>query len=149
MMTIEEAREEAKKLAAAGYDTVVYHAPEWRDDWDDDAHAYGYGPASMAGKTIGETVVETYPATSEPAYKTATEADVLKAWQEAYGARTPTQLAIIKECHERAIETGLSIGLMLMEAERYWQGAGRAAKPRKWKECAYACRWMLDYAASR
>lgn len=149
MMTIEEAREEARKLAAAGIEAVVYHAPEHRDDWDDDDHAYGYQPAAMAGRTIGETVVETYPAMREPAYKTATAADVLKAWQEAYGARTPIERAIIKECHERASVAGLSIGLVLMEAERFWQGAGRLTEPRKWRSRAAACRRMLDYAASR
>lgn len=147
MMTIEESREHARALAAAGYDAVVIHAPEWRDDWDDDAHTYTYQPAAVT-TAIGELVVERYPATGTPAYLTATPADVLRGWQEAYGARTAVDRELIAECHKRAQETGLAIGTILMEAERYWRVFGRSAEPRRWKARAAACRRMLDHAAN-
>ena len=148
MLTIQESRDEAKKLAAAGYDAVVIHAPQWRDDWDDDDHAYTYQPASIT-PAIGETVIETYQATATPAYLTATPADLLRGWQEAYGARSPIEREIVAECFQRSEDTGASIVLVMMEAERYWQTAGRSAEPRRWKSRAAACRRMLDHAANQ
>jgi len=79
----------------------------------------------------------------------ATPADVLQAWQEAYNAKTKVERDLIAECHQRAQETGLSIGFILMEAERYWLDIGRIVEPRRWKSRANACRRMLDFAASR
>jgi len=148
MMTLEESRTHARALAAAGYAAVVIHAPAWRDDWDDDAHAYTYQPEATPA-AAGEEIVERYPATGTPAYLTATPADVLRGWQEAYNARTPLEREIIAECRRRAEESGHSIGLILMDAERYWLNAGRAVEPRRWKARAAACRRMLDHAASR
>ena len=148
MMTIQEARDEAVKLAAAGYAAVVIHAPTQRDDWDDDDHAYTYQPASVP-PGIGETVVETCPATATPAYLRATPADVLAGWQEAYGAKTAVERDLIAECHTRAAETGCSIGMVLMEAEHYWREIGRLVEPRRWRSKANACRRMLEHVASR
>lgn len=79
----------------------------------------------------------------------ATPADVLAGWQEAYNATTKVERDLIAECHQRSQETGLSIGCILMEAERYWQVFGRSVEPRRWKSRAAACRRMLDYVASR
>jgi hypothetical protein len=148
MMTIQDARDEAVRLAAAGYAAVVIHAPTHRDDWDDDDHAYTYQPA-VVPPGIGETVVETFPAAGTPAYLRATPADVLAGWQEAYDARTAVERELIAECHARATDAGCSIGLVLMEAERYWRGPGRLVEPRRWRSRANACRRMLDHAASR
>jgi hypothetical protein len=147
MLTIEESRDEAMKLAAAGYDAVVIHAPQWRDDWDDDAHTYTYQPAMMAPE-VGETVVERYQATGTPAYLTATPADVLRGWVEAYGARTKIERELITECYRRSQDTGDSVAVILMEAERYWATAGRSAEPRRWRSRLDACRRMLARVAS-
>jgi hypothetical protein len=147
MMTLEESRGHAITLAAAGYAAVVIHAPEWRDDWDDESHAYTYQPAE-ATTAAGESIVERYPAVGTPAYLTATAADVLRGWQEAYGARTPVERELIAECHQRSQETGLTMFVILAEAERYWRSAGRAADPRRWRARAAACRRMLDHTPS-
>lgn len=148
MMTLEESREHARALAAAGYAAVVIHAPAWRDDWDDDAHAYTYQPEAVT-TAAGEAIVERYPATGTPAYLTATPAAVARSWQEAYNARTPLERSLLAECQSRAEESGHTIGLVLMDAERYWRTAGRGVEPRRWKARAAACRRMLDHAASR
>ena len=143
MLTIEEARKEAAALAAAGYAAVVIHAPTWRDDFDDDAHAYTYQAADYA-LSAGEVIVETYPATGTPAYITATEADIIAGWCEAYGAETDDDRGLVARCYRKARETGLSIGLIFAEAERAGRIGGAEERAR-----AAACRRMLDYAASR
>lgn len=138
MLTLEESRDEARKLAEAGYDMIVYHAPTERDDWDDDAHTYGYQP-KMCTLAPWATVVESFPATREPAYKTATRAQIIAGHCESYGAETESDRKLVASVYARHKRTGENMNFILMTAEREHRVAGRLAE-------AAQCQRLLDHA---
>jgi hypothetical protein len=138
MLTLEESRDEARKLAEAGYDMIVYHAPAERDDWGDDAHTYGYQPNTCT-LAPWATVVEKFPATRQPAYKTATRAQIVAANCEAYGAETESDRKLVASVYARHRRTGENMNFILMTAEREHRAGGRLAE-------AAQCQRLLDHA---
>jgi len=56
---------------------------------------------------------------------------------------TNVEREIVGECQRLALETGDELRRLIVDAESYWRGPGRAVEPRRWRSRVDACRRLL------